>query len=64
MTLFQSILLFLPLCFVICFFSTAMRKRDLGEVTRGSLRLFAYMTLTIVAVCLVLHLAMEWLLAD
>ena len=59
MTLLQSILLFLPLCYVICFFSSAMRRPDLGEVVRHSIRLFAVMGGTIFGICVALHLVME-----
>lgn len=62
MSLLQSILLFLPLCYVICFFSSAMRRPDLGDVFRHSLRLFVIMVSTIFAICIALHLVMEYVL--
>jgi hypothetical protein len=59
MSLVQSILLFLPLCYVICFFSSAMRRPEMKDVVRHSLRLFAVMVATIFGICIVLHLVME-----
>ena len=59
MSLLQSILLFLPLCYVICFFSSAMRRPNLADVFRHSIRLFAVMVGTIFGICIALHLVME-----
>ena len=64
MSLLTNILLFLPLNLAICIVSSALRRQDMGDVIRHGLRVFAYMSGTIILASLVIHFAMEWLLTS
>ena len=62
MTLGAAILLFLPLCLVICLVSSTLRRDSLQEIVRHALRLFVYLTVVIFVSCAAIHFVMEWLL--
>ena len=62
MTLFQSILLFLPLCFVISLVTSALRRETIADIVRQGSRLFLVMVGSIVGICIAVYFIMEWLL--
>ena len=63
MTLMQNILLFLPLCLAICMVSSTIGRENLGDAMRQGLRLFATMSLSIIAICAVVYWVMEFTLS-
>lgn len=60
-SIFESFLLFLPVCAVICLVSTALRRDDFREIFRVSARLFVNSTILVVLVCAALYVLMEYL---
>ena len=62
-SLIESLLLFLPLCWAICVFSTAMRRYDMAEVLRSGTRFFIGMTAVVVVGCAALYFLMEFILS-
>ncbi|MEE9394721.1 MAG: hypothetical protein V3W41_19690 [Planctomycetota bacterium] len=64
MSITQSILLFLPLAAVICFFCSLLRRPAMDDVFKAAGKMFLYMSGTILAICAVLHFTMEFLLAN
>ncbi len=63
MTLVENILLFLPLCLVICLVASTLGREQAGDILRHGLRLFVTMSLSIMAICVVVYLVMEYALA-
>ena len=59
MSLFQHILLYIPLAAAICLVSSALRRDGMGEIMRHTLRLFGWLTVTLLGTCVVVYLAME-----
>jgi hypothetical protein len=62
-TLLENFLLFLPLCWAICIFSTAMRRYDMKDVLRTGTRFFVGMTGSVVVVCTACYFVMEYVLS-
>ena len=62
MTLFQNIMLFLPLCLVICMVSSTLGRDNLKDVMRQGFKLFATMSLSIMGICVVVYWIMEYTL--
>ncbi len=60
-SIFESFLLFLPVCAVICLVSTALRRDSFREIFRVSTRLFVNSTILVVLVCAALYVLMEYL---
>ena len=59
MSLFQHILLYIPLALGICLVSSALRRESMAEIMRHTLRLFGRLTVTLLGTCIVVYLAME-----
>lgn len=59
MSLFEHILLYIPLAAVICLVSSALRRDSMAEVMRHAVRLFAWLTTSLLATCVVVYLVME-----
>ncbi|HGY90146.1 MAG TPA: hypothetical protein ENK43_03120 [Planctomycetes bacterium] len=63
MTLWQSLLLFLPLCLVISIITCTPGRRDFREILKHGLRLFLVTTFWVVAASVVIYFVMEWILS-
>ncbi len=62
MNLWQNIMLFLPLCLVICLVSSTLSRENLKDVLQQGLRLFATMSVSIMAICALVYWVMEYTL--
>ena len=62
MSLFQNIILFLPLCLVICLVSSTLGRDNMKDAMKQGVRLFATMSLSIMAICVVVYFVMEYTL--
>lgn len=63
MSLLQTILFFLPLCWVICLVSSVLRRESLAEAAKVGTTLFVKMSLAIFAICVATYFVMEWRLS-
>lgn len=59
MSLIEHILLYIPLAAAICLVSSALRREGMGEILRHTVRLFLWLTSTLLGTCVVVYLIME-----
>ncbi|MCA9320696.1 MAG: hypothetical protein KDB53_08180 [Planctomycetes bacterium] len=60
MSLWQNLLLFLPLALVISLITSALRRDSLAEILRHGVRSFLIMTAAILGGAVVIYFVMEW----